>query len=286
MPPLTHSRSPHGSQSTSHSWMNRSDLVEYSFRGSLEGYEEPNDGDEESSVSGQDLVEVSKETRELLTTACTHSIPNEVRKNIRQRYPLSKVPATRYPNRDTFIKPEVPSAVKAADKDLAIAQSFVLDSLVPLTKLVEHGLEMSDTAIKDATIAAIQLIGNANARISRPRQEKVLAAINRLLLPLEEAFFKSAPALFGADFGKRSKEYLDQVRAMRSAIPQRSASEGGQRTFYKPRGLPVRREQYTHSCSYAHRGRDRGPKGARSESAVRICSQQDYNVPKTTMYSL
>ena len=55
--------------------MNRSDLVEYSFRGSLKGYEEPNDRDEESSVSGQDLVEVSEETRELLTTVCTRSVP-------------------------------------------------------------------------------------------------------------------------------------------------------------------------------------------------------------------
>ena len=102
-----------------------------------------------------------------------------------------------------------------------------------------------------------------------------------------EAFFISTPALFGANFGKRSKEYLDQVRAMRLVIPQRSASEESWRTFYKPRGhsSPVHREQYTCRGSHAHRGWDR-TKGARSEIAVRICSHHGTISTKTTMHSL
>ncbi len=90
------------------------------------------DSDEES-----DLVEVSEATAELLTERCTLGLRNDARLKARRRYPLPKVPATRTLQLDGFIKSEVSMATRNADKELARLQSLVLDSLAPLTHLLE-----------------------------------------------------------------------------------------------------------------------------------------------------
>ncbi len=87
------------------------------------------DSDEES-----DLVEVSEATAELLTERCTLGLRNDARLKARRRYPLPKVPATKTPQLDGFIKSEVPMATRKADKELARLQSLVLDSLAPCWK--------------------------------------------------------------------------------------------------------------------------------------------------------
>ncbi len=71
------------------------------------------DSDEES-----DLVEVSEATAELLTERCTLGLRNDARLKARRRYLLPKVPATRTPQLDGFIKSKVPMATRNADKEL------------------------------------------------------------------------------------------------------------------------------------------------------------------------
>ena len=61
------------------------------------------DSDEEQ----EDLVEVSEKTSKFLHLKCTRSVTNETRKRVRTSYPLPKVPATRSPQLDTFLKQEV-----------------------------------------------------------------------------------------------------------------------------------------------------------------------------------
>ena len=56
-----------------------------------------------------------------------------------------------------------------------------------------------------ATTSAIAFIGNTNAQISRLRREKVVAGINKTLLPLakdDAAFSDAPPDLFGPEFAK------------------------------------------------------------------------------------
>ena len=82
--------------------------------------------------------------------------------------------ATRTPQLDEYIKAEVPHQVKSADKDLAKIQTFVLDALAPLVSILDlnswdHSPAYQDTI--DAISTAMELIGNASARISRLRQE-------------------------------------------------------------------------------------------------------------------
>ena len=157
------------------------------------------DSDEEQD----DLVEVSEKTSKFLHVKCTRDVPNETRKKVRKRYPLPKVPATRPPHLDTFPKQEVSTSTKAADKELASVQALVLDSMAPLTYLLEaeaRGDSLTLEQVRDATKTAVELAGNANARISRLRREKVCQDLNKALIPLakeDENFDEDPPSLFG-----------------------------------------------------------------------------------------
>ena len=70
----------------------------------------------------------------------------------------------------------------------------------------------------------MSLIGNASSHLSRLRREKVVTSVNKALLPLvkeDDHFAGASPNLFGPDFAKRSKEFLEQVKALRSSLPVR-----------------------------------------------------------------
>ena len=76
---------------------------------------------------------------------------------------------TRTPQLDSFIKPEISQAVKTVDKELARLQTFVLDTLAPLTSLLESdakGESITHSQALDATKVATQLLGNGSALIT------------------------------------------------------------------------------------------------------------------------
>ena len=192
--------------------------------------------DSDEDETGEDgLVEVSDETVKLLTKKCTQSVPNGVRRRTRSRYPLPKVHATKTPQLDPFMKSEISAGIKSGDKDLARIQTFVLDAFAPLSTLLEKGDAMSSQETMNAVVTAVELLGNANARISRIRREKVITGVNKALLPLvkeDASFTDSAPLLFGPEFAKRSKDYMDQVKAMRSTLPTRS-HDSSRKSFFR-----------------------------------------------------
>ena len=178
------------------------------------------DSDEEDAGGGDagDLVEVSEETSKILTASCTRSVPNEARKRARKRHPLPKVTATKTPRLDPYLKSEISAGARAADNELARTQTFVLDAIAPLTTVLEKGHSLSREQVREATLTAVDLLGNANTRISRLRREKVINDLNKSLTPLvkeDDQFREAPPNLFGPDFAKRSKEFMDQLQAMR-----------------------------------------------------------------------
>ena len=136
---------------------------------------------------------------------------------------MPKVPATKIPSLDGYLKSELSRATKAADKELATTQTYVLDTLSPLTAIVEadtKGENVTNTQGVNAAKAAIELIGNANARISHLRRTKIISQMNKSLLPLTEDdgnFTDAPPTLFGPEFARKSKELVDQMKAMRSS---------------------------------------------------------------------
>ena len=73
---------------------------------------------------------------------------------------------------DTYLKPEISQNVKAADKELGSIQSAVLDAMASLTSIFEADAKGDNVTHKqavNAAKAAIELVGNANARINYPR---------------------------------------------------------------------------------------------------------------------
>ncbi len=183
--------------------------------------------EENGEDSSEQLVEVSEQTAKLLKNSCTRGVSNESRRKTRSAFHLPKVPATRTPRLDQFLKTEIPQPTKSLDKDLSKIQTFVLDALAPLTAMVEADVDaLTPEQLQKATTAAVQLLGNASAHISRVRREKVVTALNKSLMPLvkdDTPYMDAAPDLFGSDFAQRSKEFLEQVKAIRSSLPTRSS---------------------------------------------------------------
>ena len=135
-------------------------------------YDEPvewPDSDEEEGSSS--LVEVSEPTKRLLKTKFTVSLNNEKRKRAKGKFPKQpKVAAVKTPKLDDYLKQLVPAASKQADKELAKVQTFTLDAVAPLTALMEtcgSGETLTVDQVTTAATNALELIGNANARMSR-----------------------------------------------------------------------------------------------------------------------
>ena len=153
---------------------------------------------DEKEMQDAEHLEVSEKTK-FFGGKCTQSVPNSVLRKAQGRCPLPMVAATRTPQLDVYIRSEV----KSADKDLAKIQTFVLDALALLVSILDlnsrdHCPAYQDTI--DAISTAVELIGNASARISHLRQEKVTLGLNKTLLPLcqdDENFKSAAPSLFG-----------------------------------------------------------------------------------------
>ena len=75
------------------------------------------DLDEEDRPTTTSLAAVSEKTESLVKEACTKGLLNSARLQTRNIFPLFQVAATRTPQLDSFIKPEVPQPVKTLDKE-------------------------------------------------------------------------------------------------------------------------------------------------------------------------
>ena len=150
-------------------------------------------------------------------------VDNATWHNTRRGFIVPDSPAVRTPRLDSVLKADALQQTKALDKELAKVQTFVLDAAGPLTQVLEaanseEGLS-TEVAI-EAARAALMLVGNANARMSRQRRQRVLAEFNKSLQPMadkDEEFSSATPYLFGPDFAKRAKEHMDQVKSLQAA---------------------------------------------------------------------
>ena len=179
------------------------------------------DSDPEDQPSG--LAEVSEHTKRYLEKVCTRRMPSKERLTQRSHYPLPKVSATRNSQLDSFMKPEVSSATKNADMELAKVQTLILDALAPLTSILEgdnRGERLDQGEVINATKVAMELLGNASSHVTHVRRVRVTSDFNRALLPLiGDSNFGNAPqALLGTEFAQKSKEFIDQVKGLRAII--------------------------------------------------------------------
>uniref|UniRef100_A0A1X7TW09 Uncharacterized protein n=1 Tax=Amphimedon queenslandica TaxID=400682 RepID=A0A1X7TW09_AMPQE len=104
--------------------------------------------------------------------------PNDRRRGGSGLRDYPKVDAARSPRLDSVMKTVAPQSAQSVDKELARLQTFILDALAPLTAILEGTNEMTVQDIREALITASILIGNANAKLTRLRREKLISAIN------------------------------------------------------------------------------------------------------------
>ena len=176
-----------------------------------------------------ELVEVSDQTKSFLEQVSTRRMPNKERLTRQSRYLLPKVPATRTAQLDSFMKPEVSSATKNVDRELAKVQTLILDALAPLTSILEgdnRGERLDQGEVINSTKVAAELLGYASAHVTHARRTKVTSDLNKALLPLVEEdsnFADAPPALFGTEFAQKSKVFVDQVKALRATVSRRDS---------------------------------------------------------------
>ena len=74
---------------------------------------------DESQVYTTKLVNVSEKTKNFLEESCRRSLPNSTRIQMRSRFGLPKVAATKTPQLDSHMKTEINSVAKSTDRELA-----------------------------------------------------------------------------------------------------------------------------------------------------------------------
>ena len=130
------------------------------------------------------LTEVSEETKLLMGTSCTQSMSNEVKRCIQSRYKHLRVKPTRTPRFNHFMHTQALQTTKVVGRELSRIHIFVLDSLAPLNAILDNNMDMPIKEVKEASIAALELIRNANAKTSCLCREKLFSSINESLVPL------------------------------------------------------------------------------------------------------
>ena len=111
------------------------------------------------------------------------------------------------------MRSETSAATKATDKQLVKVQTLYLDTMVPLTSVVEAhttgDMQEALQELRQAIKVTLQLLGNANAHMSHLRRERVIGDMNKSLLSIvgdDSTFKEAAPLLFGMEFAKRGPD--------------------------------------------------------------------------------
>ncbi len=157
-------------------------------------------------------------------------LPNEARLRVRRQFALPDVEATKVPQMDFFVKSHASNAAKSTDRELAKLQALINDGIAPITAILTKGDKeesMSGDEVLKAAESAAELLGNASAKLSQLRREKLTSDFNKSLLPLVKSgmdFSEASPRLFGAEFAKLAKEHEEEMKALKSTLPSWSDS--------------------------------------------------------------
>ena len=84
---------------------------------------------DDEDAKGQDLVEVSDTTAELLKSSFTRLLPNATRLALKKGYAVPKVDATKCPKLDRVMRGNVSKNMKDGDGTAAKIQTLMLDAV-------------------------------------------------------------------------------------------------------------------------------------------------------------
>ena len=171
------------------------------------------DLDEEEHSTTTNLVAVSKEMESLVKEACTKRLLNSTCIQIRNFVPQMAV--TRTPQLVSFIKLEILQPVKTIDTELAKIQTLALDVLASLTSLLESNAKGRPLPTIRHWIPQKQLFNYYAIPVLGSVMHKGLRCWHIRRNP---CCCCRVPSLFGLDFACKTKELVDQVKAIRSNI--------------------------------------------------------------------
>ena len=172
--------------------------------------------DEESGEdpSVRPTIRVSESTAKTLKSAFKKPLSNTTQLQVRKAYAFPNVEDTRCPKLDCAIKQNLKKDVKDTDSNAARLQIFIIDAVTPLVFILEEAQKgtLTSQSAAEAAKAALLLLGNASAQMTKERRQKVTKDLNKDLMSLAkdpEMFEDAAPLLFGALFEKEMKEHLE-----------------------------------------------------------------------------
>ena len=180
------------------------------------------------------LVSVSESTATTLHNNFTQPLKNRERLQIRNHYRLPKVPSTKTPQMEAFLKTP---ATKRADNELAKIHSYVLDAVAPLAAIIDKQVtEYVHPDVLTAVLSACLLLGNAGSKLAGLRRKEVMTSLDKGLLHLvkeDENFTKAAPGLFGAEFVETYKKTARST-SRSSLLKGKRAGRSGKKFFFRP----------------------------------------------------
>ena len=174
-------------------------------------------------------------TRSLLENYFSRSVANShQRRQCRKKYRVPEADCTSCPKLDKTVRAQLPKSTKDQDRGLARLQTFVTDCVGPLAHILEEAQKgsLSTKNVVNATRQAIKFLRNASSHIAQERRRKIAGYLNsdvRVLVEDEDQFVDAAPMLFGKNFDKAVKEYVDAVKSLRKSYGNgRHQSTGSQ----------------------------------------------------------
>jgi hypothetical protein len=191
------------------------------------------------------LIKVSDDTEKFIKEVFGHSISNGTRLQTRKEYPFPDLNESRCPKLDPIMKQNLSKDAKDVDTAASKVQALVLDSVAPLTSILEDAQNGSLTVQKttEAAKAALTLLGNASAAISKERRKKIAKELNKDIVPLievEDIFEGAAPMLFGDGFESKVKDHVQSLKCLRKSMTFQGSSGTNffrrGRTSYPARG--------------------------------------------------
>ena len=180
---------------------------------------------EENEDSAGKLVELSEETSAFLEVAFSTTLSNADRRKRIARFRIPDCDKICCPKLDPMLATVLLKDVIKADGYLSCLQQFWLDTVAPLTAILESseaGELMAEQAYAAAQ-SALCLLGNASNHMAQERRKRILNPTLKSMVEEENAFQQAAPMLFGEEFAKKATDRVEAVKIIKKI------------TFSKPR---------------------------------------------------
>ena len=184
--------------------------------------QEGDSSDEEPPPTKKMKMLVSSETKKVLKKVMNRPLKNDKRKVLTNQFPLPALDAVHTPKLDESITCLVPKSAKTYDRYLSKLQQFSIDTMGPLIWVDDYAEKNNLPMVKQATSAAMTLMGNAAAHMSTERRKSLMKHLNKDLNTLCEGDFQDrGPYLFGEKFGSKAKNMADNIKALKGVRAQK-----------------------------------------------------------------